>query len=73
MILLEFFKSLKGMAVAVGILIAVLFLIFRAINKQISENENENIEINEINLPTPGEFESNCVRLTGVPCPTRSK
>jgi hypothetical protein len=69
----EFFKTAKGIAVAIGIAIVLFFLIFREINKQIGENENENIEVNEINVPSPFDLESNCVRLTGQPCPRTSK
>jgi hypothetical protein len=71
--LTEFFKTAKGIAVAIGIAIVLFFLIFREINKQIGENENENIEIETITIPKPFDFESNCVRLTGQPCPRTSK
>jgi hypothetical protein len=71
--LTEFFKTAKGIAIAISIAVVLFFLLFREINKKIGENENESIEVETIIIPTPFDFESNCVRLTNQPCPTRSK
>ena len=71
--LVYFLKTGKGIAIAISIAIVLFFLLFREINKAIGEHENENIEVETIKLPSPYDFESNCVRLTGQPCPTRGK
>jgi hypothetical membrane protein len=68
----EFFTSIKGIAITVCVAIVLFFLLFREINKHVSEAENETIEINEINID-PTIFESNCLRITGKQCPKVGK
>jgi predicted nucleic acid-binding Zn-ribbon protein len=61
----------------VGVILAVaavtLFFGMRTCNQIQSENENENTEIETINVPKPGSYDANCLRLTGKPCPPISK
>jgi flagellar biosynthesis/type III secretory pathway M-ring protein FliF/YscJ len=69
----EFFTSIKGIAIIILVAIVLFFLLFREINKQVSEKENETIEINDIDVPTPSSYDAQCVRVTGRPCPTERK
>lgn len=38
-----------------------------------SEHENDNTEIIEIDVPLPSDYDRNCMQLTGKPCPKLSK
>ena len=70
---IEFFKTIKGISISIGIIMVIGFLFFRSCNKFLGEKENENIEIINIDVPLPGEYDANCVRVTGQPCPKLSK
>jgi hypothetical protein len=69
---LDFFKTVKGISIAIGVLAVLVFLIFRSCNKYISETENEVIPIENITVK-PSDANANCLRITGKPCPTISK
>ena len=69
----DFFKTAKGVGIALVVLIVLVFLIFRSCNKLVSETENETIEVIDIDVPVPGDYDANCLRITGKPCPARSK
>ena len=69
----DFFKTAKGVGIALVVLIVLVLLIFRSCNKIVSETENETIEVIDIDVPVPGDYDANCLRITGKPCPTRSK
>lgn len=73
MLPLDFFKSIKGIAILVGFALILMFLGYRSCNKFTSEVENENIEVIEIDAPLPGDYDANCLRITNEPCPDRSK
>lgn len=70
---IDFFKSIKGIAVLVGLLLCLAFLFYRGCNKIMSEHENDNTEIIEIDVPLPSDYDRNCMQLTGKPCPKLSK
>lgn len=60
-------------AVIAIVLIVTIFTGVRSCNQLIQENENENIEIIDINPPLPGDYDANCLRITGKPCPSNSQ
>lgn len=57
----------------VALFILTVFLGIRSCNQTIQEYENENIEIIDIDPPLPSDYDANCLRLTGKPCPKISK
>ena len=69
----EFFKTVKGISIAIGILVVLVFLIFRQINKTIGDNENENIEIENVDNPGPSEFDRLCLSVWDKQCPSLGK
>ena len=69
----EFFKTIKGISIAIGILAVLVFLIFRQINKTIGDNENEIIEIESLDNPSPNEFDRICLSVGGKQCEKLSK
>ncbi len=60
------------MWVVLGIAVLV-FGILRSCNQYEQENEYDNIEIIEIDNPTPTEFDRLCMSVTSQPCPKFSK
>jgi hypothetical protein len=71
--IVEFFKTVKGISIAIGILAVLVFLIFRQINKSIGDAENELIEIENVDNPTPTEFDRLCLSVWGEQCPKLSQ
>jgi len=65
--------KLKLVGVILAVAVVTLFFGIRTCNQIQSENENENTEIETISPAKPSDYDANCVRLTGKPCPPISK
>jgi hypothetical protein len=65
--------KLKLIGLVVCIVLAGIFIGYRGCNKATDENMEEQIEIIEIDIPTPSEFDRICVQISGEPCPRFSE
>jgi len=72
-IAMELLKKWKEIGIGILMVGILIFLIGREINKSISEKENETIEINTINLPSPSEFDRICMSDTNKQCESIGK
>jgi len=73
MLPLDFFKSIKGIAIVVGFILALLFIGYRSCNQTVKKVENENVEVNKVKAPTDDAYDANCVRVGGQQCPNKGK
>lgn len=70
---LSIYDKIKVVGTILIILGSIIFLSVRGCNQIKDNTENENIDIEEVDAPPPSEFDANCLRITGKPCPKPSK